>query len=194
MPRGPTYTRTMLSPALSCSLAVPSPICRRWLPLAARASLPHCVTCTQTLCSSYLIPALYHHAAFPCCYVQFGSAITYLYEMAPTGRKGLTASLGQVAVSPGMILGILMCQVVLYGCTPGKGVRVGAKSESDARGLDVCLKGMYRAGVEFWAAVGGSHNQYYAVVVPPKAMFGRWPKLAHKDQASQCGCTHGSGC
>jgi hypothetical protein len=121
--------------------------------------------------------------------VQFGSAITYLYEMAPTGRKGLTASLGQVAVSPGMILGILMCQAVLYGCTPGKGVRVGAKSESDARGLDVCLKGMYRAGVEFWAAVGGSHNQYYAVEVPPKAMFGRWPKLAHKYQASQRGCS-----
>jgi hypothetical protein len=55
-----------------------------------------------------------------CCSLQFGSAITYLYEMAPTGRKGLTASLGQVAVSPGMILGILMCQAVLYGCTPGE--------------------------------------------------------------------------
>lgn len=32
--------------------------------------------------------------------LQFGSAITYLYEMAPVGRKGFTASFGQVAVSP----------------------------------------------------------------------------------------------
>jgi len=54
-----------------------------------------------------------------CLWCQFGSAITYLYEMAAPGHKGFTASLGQVAVSPGIILGILVCQAVLYGCTPG---------------------------------------------------------------------------
>lgn len=55
-----------------------------------------------------------------CCRLQFGSAITYLYEMAPAGRKGFIASFGQVAVSPGMILGILMCQVVFNACTKGE--------------------------------------------------------------------------
>lgn len=47
-------------------------------------SLPHHVPC--------LLPAAVCR--------QFGSAITYLYEMAPVGRKGSTASFGQVAVSP----------------------------------------------------------------------------------------------
>lgn len=51
---------------------------------------------------------------------EFGSAIVYLYEMAPRHRKGLVASLGQLAISPGIMLGIGACLAVLYGCSPGK--------------------------------------------------------------------------
>lgn len=70
--------------------------------------LPHFLTTTNNK----------HHKT-PHLETQFGSAITYLYEVAPVGRKGLIASLGQLAVSPGMALGILLCQAVLYGCTQG---------------------------------------------------------------------------
>jgi len=51
--------------------------------------------------------------------VQFGSAITYLYEMAPRHRRGMIASLGQQAIAPGIMLGIIACQIVLYTCSPG---------------------------------------------------------------------------
>lgn len=33
---------------------------------------------------------------------EFGSAIVYLYEMAPKHRKGTIASLGQAAIAPGV--------------------------------------------------------------------------------------------
>eukprot|EP00775_Hariotina_reticulata_P009250 gene9250-9416_t len=51
---------------------------------------------------------------------EFGSAITYLYEMAPRHRRGLIASLGQQAIAPGIILGIIACQIVLYTCSPAQ--------------------------------------------------------------------------
>eukprot|EP00878_Enallax_costatus_P009882 GHUV01010319.1.p1 GENE.GHUV01010319.1~~GHUV01010319.1.p1 ORF type:complete len:550 (+),score=105.42 GHUV01010319.1:1185-2834(+) len=38
--------------------------------------------------------------------------------MAPKHRRGLLASLAQMAVSPGMILGIAACLIVLYACSP----------------------------------------------------------------------------
>jgi hypothetical protein len=50
--------------------------------------------------------------------LQFGSAITYLFEMGAPGYKGLTASWGQVAVAPGMMAGIIVVQIMLYSCTP----------------------------------------------------------------------------
>jgi hypothetical protein len=50
---------------------------------------------------------------------QFGSAITYLFELAPPEHKGVIASLGQLSIAPGIALGILMVQVVVYACTPG---------------------------------------------------------------------------
>lgn len=58
---------------------------------------------------------------------EFGSAIVYLYEMAPSHRRGLLASLGQLAISPGIILGIAACLAVLYGCKPGE-LRPACKS------------------------------------------------------------------
>lgn len=58
---------------------------------------------------------------------EFGSAIVYLYEMAPRHRRGLLASLGQVAVSPGIILGIGACLAVLYGCSPGESTCVSRR-------------------------------------------------------------------
>lgn len=79
---------------------------------------------------------------------QFGSAITYLYEVAPAGRKGLTASWGQVAVSPGMILGILMCQAVLYGCTHGEHRPIGLRHRGGVQGKErVCFAGEWEAVV-----------------------------------------------
>ncbi|KAI8467534.1 MAG: major facilitator superfamily domain-containing protein [Monoraphidium minutum] len=48
---------------------------------------------------------------------EFGSAITYLFELAPHHRKGVTASLGQASIAPGIGLGILVVQVILYACS-----------------------------------------------------------------------------
>jgi hypothetical protein len=57
-------------------------------------------------------------AVCPVIVLQFGSAITYLFEMGAPGYKGLTASWGQVAVAPGMMMGIIAVQIMLYSCTP----------------------------------------------------------------------------
>ncbi len=52
--------------------------------------------------------------------MQFGSAIVYLFETAPKHRKGTVASLGQAAIAPGIMLGLISVLVVLYACTEGK--------------------------------------------------------------------------
>lgn len=48
---------------------------------------------------------------------EFGSAVVYLYEMAPRNRKSLIASLGAMAIAPGIILGTLAVLAVDYACT-----------------------------------------------------------------------------
>ncbi|KAF8067131.1 proP [Scenedesmus sp. PABB004] len=49
---------------------------------------------------------------------EFGSAIAYLFELAPPRRKGLYAALGQAAIAPGIVLGLLACIAVTLGCSP----------------------------------------------------------------------------
>lgn len=73
----------------------------------------NCCPCAGLCLTNLLVlrPGLYS------LFSQLGSAITYLYEVGPTGHKGLTASTGQMATCPGIILGIFMCEAVLLGCT-----------------------------------------------------------------------------
>lgn len=59
---------------------------------------------------------------------QFGSAITYLFELAPPHRKGVVASLGQAAIAPGIGLGILVVQILYYTCPEGPHARAGVRA------------------------------------------------------------------
>lgn len=51
---------------------------------------------------------------------EWGACVVYLYETAPKGKTGLNSSLAQVAIYPGMLLGIAVVQAVLSSMPQGE--------------------------------------------------------------------------